>query len=1092
MATAWLADADPESLAVHSALVRSDEVRRLTVARLLERAPEVELSDTRWQLSRWDLHHPLLADQLADVLEAAPSDESDESTDWRTRARVRLAVQLAQDAGQAHPRLADGLLRLAENDAWHQAERRLAARAAFACDAERTVPVLTRILTSLREPTYATLVDPDHDLRGTILVLLWPDHLDVGTMLAALRPPAPRNYNAYAQFLRTMASQSTDEHVPALLAWARKAVVDRDPAGTGFVFEPHSSETDWVNSLIDRALRSQHPEPHLEPLSKILLGLLQRTHRVRLPECLQPDGQGQESARIRSLRRHLARALVEEAADSGVEPREASWFIAHDWEYQPPFRLDARHRSDASMRHQLLDAEDFEWARDQAAHAASAGSDELVAAYGELAARLFPRDDHVAFEAAYDQDNPAWRYLRAFYDPIELNSPLAEALRRNHHAAVQPKWPQAAEFAERQAQLLTQAKNGDNDSLWLFLWNLRSDPRTGQFTNLVSDDIRQWPGATAFRDELADLTGPALSYLTTENDHADSWLGQSKQDKRSWAGYLLFTEVHRAERLDELPESVWRSWTAAILSEMPIGSSSYTETVRRDLLRRAAAHAPESLAHRITQLASDALTHGRQPIELNPIDPLWAPELRSAMEDLATQLSPLLDVLPTSGISSGPDRTDESGTLRLPDNDEAHQAALRTWYSVLGSLLRTQSSTAHAIIDAALDGPPRTQLATQAAVYAARLLLATDAQTYWPRVKEFMEGDDELGRKLAAVCTQDESHHTIQRALAEAELVDLYLWLSNMYVPEDDEPVLSEGWMSTAQEVRDWRDGLLRELSQRATTEAIQQLRHLADQYPDRLSVAAALIAATKQYAAANWSQVRLKDVVQVLQGPARRVIRSSTDLLDIVHETLEQVGRELPSHCELLWDRKPGKRATKNSNSTTTAQAVPDTWRPKPEAALCAYIAHELNLRLAGHRVSVNREVLIHPTDPYGAGDRTDILIEAQLSPTDDPDAATPGTLKLVIELKGCWNRDIATAQETQLADRYLPKVTTDVGIYLVGWYPIELWDATRDPRKTQAKKSTRDTLLADLQGQGASLSKARAIQLRPMVITIPRPHKQ
>ncbi|MEV0116295.1 hypothetical protein AB0H77_24095 [Streptomyces sp. NPDC050844] len=297
--TAWLADADPESLAVHSALVRSNEVRRLTVARLLERAPEVELGDTRWQLSRWDLHHPLLADQLADVLETAPSDGC---TDWRTRARIRLAVQLAQDAGEAHLRLADELLRLAENDAWHQAERRLAARAAFVCDAERAVPVLTRILTSLREPAYAALVDPGHDLRGTILVLLWPDHMDMTAMLSALRPPAPRNYNAYAEFLRTMASKSTDAQVPALLAWARKAVVDQAPSGTGFGFEPHSSETDWVNSLIDRALRSQHPEPHLGSLSKILLGLLQKTHRVRLPECLQPDTQGEESSRIRSLR----------------------------------------------------------------------------------------------------------------------------------------------------------------------------------------------------------------------------------------------------------------------------------------------------------------------------------------------------------------------------------------------------------------------------------------------------------------------------------------------------------------------------------------------------------------------------------------------------------------------------------------------------------------------------------------------------------------------------------------------------------------------------------------------------------------------
>ncbi|WP_406362604.1 hypothetical protein OID55_35660 [Streptomyces sp. NBC_00715] len=274
--------------------------------------------------------------------------------------------------------------------------------------------------------------------------------------------------------------------------------------------------------------------------------------------------------------------------------------------------------------------------------------------------------------------------------------------------------------------------------------------------------------------------------------------------------------------------------------------------------------------------------------------------------------------------------------------------------------------------------------------------------------------------------------------------------------------------------------------------EAIHQLRFLTDRYPDRLSIAAALVAATKQHAAASWSQVRLEDVVRVLRDPARRVIRSSTDLLDVVHEILEQVGCELPSHGELMWDRTPGSRSRRKSASTADTGAVPDTWRPKPEAALCAYLAHELTLRMAGHRVGVNREVLIHPTDAYGAGDRTDILIDAQTSSRDDSDSAPGGPLKLVIEVKGSWNPGLTTAQEEQLVGRYLPEAQTDVGIYLVGWYPVELWDAKGDSRRTQAKKQEHATLLADLQDQADHLAQAGSVHLRPMVITIPRPHRQ
>jgi hypothetical protein len=67
-----------------------------------------------------------------------------------------------------------------------------------------------------------------------------------------------------------------------------------------------------------------------------------------------------------------------------------------------------------------------------------------------------------------------------------------------------------------------------------------------------------------------------------------------------------------------------------------------------------------------------------------------------------------------------------------------------------------------------------------------------------------------------------------------------------------------------------------------------------------------------------------------------------------------------------------------------------------------------------------------------------------------------------------------------------------TDVGIYLVGWYPVELWDDPSDNRRARAKKLDFDTLVSDLQGQALRLSQTDSVHLRPMVITIPRPHKQ
>ncbi|NGO13358.1 hypothetical protein G5C60_38625 [Streptomyces sp. HC44] len=401
------------------------------------------------------------------------------------------------------------------------------------------------------------------------------------------------------------------------------------------------------------------------------------------------------------------------------------------------------------------------------------------------------------------------------------------------------------------------------------------------------------------------------------------------------------------------------------------------------------------------------------------------------MESLVLELKTCLEAGPRadSREQQGGQAT-QGGSLNLPDGDVAQDAALRTWHSLLGALLAAGSTTASGIIDAALHKHPETPGAVKVAVLAAHVLLETDAEANWPRVKAFTAPDTDLGRSLAEACAQTEIHKQIQGSLNEAELVGLYLWLSDQ-----------------------WRDGLPRELSRRATAEAVRQLRHLSDQYPDRLSVAAAFVAATKQHAAATWSQVRLEDVIRVLQDPARRVIRTSTDLLDAVYEVLDQVGSELPSHGELLWDRTPGKRSRTKPTSTTDAESVPEAWRPKPEAALCAYLAHELTLRLGGHRVAVNREVLIHPTDAYGAGDRTDILIDALSSPGDELGSTPGGPVKLVIEVKGSWNPGLATSQAEQLAGRCFPEAMTDVGIYLVGWYPVELWA----PRRTAAGRGRR-----------------------------------
>jgi len=158
----------------------------------------------------------------------------------------------------------------------------------------------------------------------------------------------------------------------------------------------------------------------------------------------------------------------------------------------------------------------------------------------------------------------------------------------------------------------------------------------------------------------------------------------------------------------------------------------------------------------------------------------------------------------------------------------------------------------------------------------------------------------------------------------------------------------------------------------------------------------------------------------------------------------------------------------------------------------LSAYLAHELTLRLTGRGVAVNREVLILPRNPYGAGDRTDIAVEATLvhDPYSGRPAPAPERLVVVVEVKGAWSDELLTAQREQLAVRYLPESGSDTGIYVVGWYPVDLWTAIGDGPRRRASRLVRDDVERTLAGQADEIARELKLHTRPVLLEVSRPH--
>jgi hypothetical protein len=317
-------------------------------------------------------------------------------------------------------------------------------------------------------------------------------------------------------------------------------------------------------------------------------------------------------------------------------------------------------------------------------------------------------------------------------------------------------------------------------------------------------------------------------------------------------------------------------------------------------------------------------------------------------------------------------------------------------------------------------------------------------------------------------------------ALTEKELANSYELLHRLFPPDEDRFETGAHFVSAEEDARMLRSDVLTHLVERGTAEAVTALSALTAVHPEQLSIRSALLRARTAMFATAWLPPSSDDLARLFADSARRLVRSEEELAALLVNTVRQVEADASAHGELLWDRLP-KRYLKVAPSA-------DAWLPKPEAALSGYLAHEVALRLGRRGLAVNREVLIHPRDAYDAGDRTDVLVEATVR-ADDGAGIVPERLAVVIEVKGCWNKALESDQRSQLAERYLPEAQAGTGIYLVGWFPTELWSDIGDWRLTETRKITPADLDATLLEQAQAILTELQVRTIPLRVTWTRP---
>lgn len=1094
----WLASADPDGLIAHTPYITDSITRAVMVDELLRRAAEVELAERSWQRTRWRLAHPGLADQLRPVLNHAVSSPSPE---WKDFARARLAIHLARDGAVAE--VTGSLLCLAEVDGWPSALRQNAAKAAMATGPTEAIPRLRALLATLA--TGGADRDDDHDeLVGTLLLLLWPDHLRLTEVLPHIRPIRDSAmYGMYRWQLSKLPYDIDESDLPILLDFV-KDLVD-EIAGLPDVNDPFEHDSppavqrvpdlsreltlrEFLAPIIDRVTLSANIGEYLPRLAEQMARLLLASTDLIVPVATDLcDDDGHEVDTSRELRRALAEALSLCFLDqTGTFDRYHAYLIISPWKTEggddgvpPGLRRGGRTR--------LLDDGDFAWALQRADHYRAEDAKDRADALGLLAASVANLYNPTTLELAYSRrDTPEGEHFRWVFDGVALDSDLATAMKANTPRPY--VWEHAAAFADQQRQRLQAAAGGDATAFWQLVHALRINPLTGRSDKAIDTyDVRIYPGASLWsQDEfLAAFRTAARHYLCTEDDHRDEWLGTLTFDCRANAGYAAFVVLHDTGDLDGIQDR-WTAWVGSILDKAHRAEVPAETTLYRDLASKIIRHAPAELADAIRQLVRATLTRGERPWKLPVIVSFLPSHLHPVLIDLADEVHAALNertIIDTTDISpptASDEPLDPSAPLALPATIAARDATVETWADLLRQPLIAGNTTATQRAERALTIDETNDTAMRLSVVAARLLLTTDAATAWPQIQQTLSVSRRFARDLAMACATTRGIDTVADALSDTDLIEAYRWLAEVAPPNTE--VYRTGFLPRTQSIHDWRNALLAVLSRRGTPQAVRGIRALVESFPDILGLQAALVAARRRAQTQATVLLNTEQVIALLADPDRRVIRTAVQLAELLIDTITEIGRDLSSHPNLLWDceRAP---VPKGSPKRTRRRIV---WRPKLEGGLVSYIAHELDLRLARRAIVINREVVIKPTDAGDSGERPDILVEA-IAPDTTLDTATTATVP--IEIKGCWHEAVPTAQRTQLADRYLPAAQSDAGVYLIGWYPLDLWTADdRKPKRTAAKLGAHEELLRTLQKQATEIHSQTSNRTFPYVLTIPR----
>jgi hypothetical protein len=611
----------------------------------------------------------------------------------------------------------------------------------------------------------------------------------------------------------------------------------------------------------------------------------------------------------------------------------------------------------------------------------------------------------------YQRNEVLREKLIGWFGPIELNSQIAQEMRNSHQnflaheremKEIQRKNSIPTLKPPREVQIQKQlAQSKEEPGLWWRLLYILSYNPSDHCVYRTEEVSKMYGWQHADQATKNEVVQTAESYIRLAKSYADEWLGKNGIDYRDIAAFqamcLLYSETGG---IPELSPNVWSKWSAIIVHQGRVSIPSEDIECFNILIKSAYKYAPQAVIDAGLKLAEAASEKNEGLYFLNRMEVAWDNKLSSIFFDFLSKKTH-----PINTFAFIVEFLAERNFVPI------HQLALEKFKNYKHKGQR------------------------EYALAAGKVLLRFSLSRCWTEIWGILQKDKDWGKELLL---HSQQINTSDETMPEHSIGELYCYLEELFPKNEDPDHSNETEMhdvTARDEITRLRSSILTSLRERGTLAAIQTLEQILKVLPTQENLKWVIHDAKEKYHTNQWDALTPQQILEITHQPNARQVRSLSQLLEIVVKSLQRLQQKLygeTSQVSLLWNEWAVAEA-----STSKTQKK---YRPKSEAELSDFVKDFLDTDLKSAGIILNREVEIRRSQNAFQGERTDILVDVVL---DNPQREKVG---VIIEVKGCWNREVLTGLSEQLVNRYLHENPNRYGIYLVGWFFCDQWDTSHD----------------------------------------------